>query len=397
MDRVILAFTGGLQSSVCLHWLRDRGHTVKVVVVEIGQTSPSWELGEYALSIGAQSAHVEDCREEFCREYAFRALRASAIYERRYLLSGALARPLVAAVVTRMARDEGWRHVALGAGELSNDLARFQANVAALAPELEIVSPDQIPPLKSREAALQYAEQHGIVPQESGVPRLNYDANLWGACVAADPQFGTWESLPPEMFSLTTSPAHAPAEPQQIIVEFQKGSPVAVDGERLPPHTLVKRMNEIAGRHGVGRVELVEDRLAGMKAREAYEAPGATALMEAHSALEELTLHYETLQVKQDAARRYARMIYAGQWFSPARVALDALVESTQQRVSGEVRLELFRGRAYAVGRRSPNSLLNGDVPSVYQEDEWRAATSDASRWRHSRRAARGQTESGPR
>ncbi len=369
MQEVIVAFTGGLQSSVCLHWLRDHlGWKVKAVFVDLGQCARPSELGEYAVRIGAEGAHIEDCREVFCRDYAFRALKASAVYERHCLLSGALARPLIAAVVTRLAREEGCRHVALGAGSRSNDLAGFEANVAALAPELEIVGPGEIPPLSSRGKALEYAREHGIVPQQGVTPALSFDANLWGASVVADLSLGTWEALPDEVYRLTVSPEEGPAEPEHLTVEFGKGIPLAVDGEHLAPHELVREINERAGRLGVGRVELIEDRLAGIKARRAYEAPGATVLMEAHSALEEITLDYETLRVKEVEARRYAELVYAGGWFSPLRKAMDAFVDVTQERVSGEVRLKLFRGRVSVVGRRSPWSRYDSDLLS--REDE---------------------------
>jgi len=363
MDRVILAFTGGLQSSVCLHWLHDHeGYRVEAVVADLGQRTPPAELGAYAVRIGARSAHIEDCREEFCRDYAFRALRASAVYERRYLLSGALARPLVAAVVTRVAREEGCRRVALGASVRSNDLARFEANVAALAPELTIVGPQEIAPLKTRELALKYAEEHGIVPREGVAPRMSFEVNLWGACVAADPGLGTWEPLPQQIYQLTTPPSEAPEEPEQVVVEFENGTPVAVDGKRLPAHELVREMNDRAGRHGVGRIELIEDRIAGVKARDVYEAPGATVLAEAHSALEELTIDYETLQIKEDIARHYAELVYSGGWFSQLRQAMDAFVGVTQECVSGEVALQLFRGTVSVIGRRSPWSLYDSEL-----------------------------------
>ena len=361
--RIVVAFTGGLQSSVCLHWLYERRRArVAAVVAELGQRSPTWELGESAVKIGAEGAHIEDCREEFCRDYAFRALRASAVYERSCLLSGALARPLIAAVLVRVAREENCECLALGACSRSNDLARFRKNVTSLAPELKIIGPDEIPPLSSRAKALHYAEEHGIIPQEGTSPTLSFDTNLWGAAIALDPALGTWESVPEQLFQLSCNPEDAPDEPELVTVEFEQGTPVAVDGERLAPHTLVKRMNERAGRHGVGRAEVIEDRLAGAKSREIYEAPGATALMEAHSALEELTLDYETLQAKCEAARWYAEQVYSGGWFSPLRTALDAFMETTQRTVSGEVRLELYRGRVGVVGRRSPHSLYDGDV-----------------------------------
>jgi len=363
MRKVMVAFTGGLQSSVCVHYLHDHlGCKVMAFVAELGQQSPTWAIGEYAVRIGAEGAHVEDCREEFCRDYAFRALRASAIYEQGYLLSGALARPLIAAVLMRLAGEESCECVSLGACSGSNDLARFRANVAALDRKLKIIGPEEIVPLRSREAAMQYAQEHDLVPQEGVTPCMSFDENLWGACMAQEPGGGTWDPLPERIYRLTASPKEALGEPQQVTIRFERGMPAALDGETLDPHTLVKRMNEIGGRHGVGRTELIEDRLTGLKARETYEAPGATTLMLAHSALEELVLDYDTLNAKAEVGHRYAELVYAGGWFSTLRRALDAFVDVTQEYVTGEVRLELFRGRAFVSGRRSSWSLHDREV-----------------------------------
>jgi len=379
MEKVMVAFTGGLQSSVCVHWLHDHtGCKVKVFVAELGQQAPTWEIGEYAVRIGAEGAHIEDCREEFCRDYAFRALKASAVYEQSYLLSGALARPLIAAVLTRLADEEGCGSVALGACSGSNDLARFRANVDALNPRLKIIGPEVITPLKDRETAIRYAHEHKIVPQEGLTPCMSYDANLWGVCLAHDPSTDTWGPLPEKIYQLTVPASEAPAEAQSVTIKFERGVPVAVDDERLDPHTLVKRMNEVAGRHGVGRAELIEDRLAGFKAREVYEAPGATALMLAHGALEELVLDYDTLSAKSELGRRYAELVYAGGWFGMLREALDAFVNVTQTRVTGEVRLDLFRGRAFVSGRRSPWTLCEREAASKQESDKCETSTPGA-------------------
>lgn len=366
MDKnIIVAFTGGLQSSVCLHWLVARKRAkVTAVVAELGQMPPTWELGEYAVQLGAEGAHVEDCREEFVREYAFRALRASAVYEQNYLLSGALTRPLIAAVMVRLALEEGCRSVALGAVSRSNDQARFRLNVAALDPEIKIIGPDEIPPLSSRKDAVQYAEEHGIEPMEGIDPELSFDTNLWGSAVGTDPGIGTWEPLPEECYQHTVDPISAAKEPEELTIGFERGNPVSMDGNELAPHELMERLNERAGRHGIGRSEVIEDRLAGCKAREVYEAPGATVLMEAHRALEELTLDYATLQAKSDSGQRYAELVYSGGWFSRLREAMDAFVDVVQEDVSGEVRLQLYRGSVRPTGRRSPNSLFNGNVAS---------------------------------
>jgi argininosuccinate synthase len=361
--RVILAFTGGLQSSVCLHWLAERLRAdVTAAILELGQQCPTWELGENAVKLGASSAHVEDCREEFVRDYAFRALRASAVYEKSYMLSGALARPLIAAVITRLAREEGCWHVALGASAESNDLARFRTNVSALDSELKIIGPDEVAPLASRNDALEYAKEHDLVPKEGIAPCLSFDANLWGSAVTCEADLGTWENIPEEYFQLTTAPENAPDEPETVSIRFEQGTPVALDGEEMLPHQLVSQLNERAGRHGVGRVEVVEDRLTGVKAREVYEAPAATVLMEAHSALEELTLDYELLRSRSEMAPTYADLVYSGGWFSQLRKAMDAFVDVTQEPVTGEVKIRMFRGRASVSGRRSPNSLFDGTL-----------------------------------
>ncbi|MFW6044277.1 MAG: argininosuccinate synthase [Planctomycetota bacterium] len=363
MDKnIILAFTGGLQSSVCLHWLVERRRAnVTAVVVELGQMPATWELGEYAVDLGARGAHVEDCREEFISDYAFRALQASAVYEHNYLLSGALTRPLIAAVIVRMAREEGCKSVALGAISRSNDITRFTLNVEALAPELNIIGPDEIPPLQSREAAVEYAREHDIEPMEGLNPALSFDTNLWGSAISVNPDVGTWEALSEECYRSTNDPACAPEELEEVTITFQKGVPVALNGEDVPPHELVRRLNEKAGRLGIGRTEVVEDRLAGCKAREVYEAPGATVLMEAHRALEELTLDYATLRAKSRVGQCYAELVYGGNWFSDLRKALNAFVNVVQEKVTGKVKMQLYRGNARAIGRQSPNSLFDSE------------------------------------
>jgi len=369
MERTILAFTGGLQSSVCLHWLCDhRGSRVKVLIAELGQPAPTRAFAEQALRLGAEGAHIEDLREELCRDYAFRALKAGAAYGGRYLLSSALARPPIAAALIRLARDEGYSCVAHGAGARSNDLARFEASIAALAPELTVIGPGQIPPLRSRRKAIEYARAHSLISKDDALSSLNIDRNLWGTCIAADPKSDTWEPVPEDVYAMTVHPEQAPAEPEQVVLEFQEGIPVAADGERLAPHELVAQLNRRAGRHGIGRVEMMQDRLVGIKAREVYEAPGATVLMEAHTALERLTLDQETLRAKAEMAGRYAELVYAGGWFTQLRKALDAFVDVTQEYVSGEVRLQLFRGRVSVLGTRSRWSLYDADL--VVRDDE---------------------------
>ncbi len=357
--KIMLAFTGGLQSSVCLHWLsKKRGAKVDALIVDLGPESQSSELGEQAVALGAAGAHVEDCRESFIRDYAFKVLRASAVYERNYLLSGVLARPLIAEVLTRRSVSEGVRTVVLATYVGSDDAVRFRSNVNALAPELDIISPEDIPPLESRKAAQQYAEKYGIEPQEKSGAAISLDVNLWGAVVAPGPEIGTWEQLSEDYYQITSSPQNAHSVPENLVIEFEKGIPVRVDEKSLEPHILVQYVNEKAGGHGIGRVEVVEDRLFGKKAREIYEAPGACVLNEAHSALEELCLDYESIQAKSDIGRFYANLVYRGCWFKQLRRAYDAFIDVSQEAVNGKVSLRLYRGNITITGRCSPNSLV---------------------------------------
>jgi len=367
MDKVIVAFTGGLQSTVTLHWLKTH-EQCKVIAfaANLGQHGKMHLFAEHALRVGADSVHVEDLRDEFCRNYIFPALKASAVYESGYLLSSALAHALIASALARLAREESCDYVAHGAGRRSNNMARFEAAIAALAPDLNIISPADIPPLESRQEALRYSEERGLHLQGELSPCISLDRNLWGSAIAPDPRQDTWQEIPEELFELTKRPEDTPQEPQELVVRFERGEPVSVDGDKRPPWELIDDLNGVAGRHGVGRVELYEDTLAGLKARQVYECPAATVLMTAHQALDALTLDYEVLRTKAKLSDTYAELIYAGAWFSRLKEALDAFVDVTQQYVTGDVRLRLNRGVCKVIAQHSEYSLYDGEL--AYQD-----------------------------
>ncbi len=358
--KVILAFAGGLQSSVCLHWLyKKRGAEVTAIIVKLGSDSQTFALGEQAVELGASGAYVEDCREKFIREYAFRVLRASAVYEHNYMLSGALTRPLIAEVLAKRACRDGIESVALGTYSNSDDARRFRSNVAILAPNLNIVGPDQIPPLQNREKALEYAQKNNIAFSGRSQSSLNCDINLWGSVVSLNPEMGTWEPLSEKYYCLTVRPEDAVDEAETMTIDFENGEPTSINGEHMVPHQLVDYLNTRAGEHGIGRVEAVEDRMSGHKAREVYEAPGAYVLSAAHTALEELCLDYETLQAKEDIGRSYANIVYKGDWFSRLRSAYDDFFSSLQSRITGTVSVKLYKGNIKIAGRCSPNTLFD--------------------------------------
>jgi len=361
--KVALAYSGGLDTSVAIPWLRERyGCQVVAVVADVGQLDDFDALREKALQSGASSFHVVDVREEFVRDYCFRALRAGAVYEGRYLLGTALARPLIAKVQVEVARATGCDALAHGCTGKGNDQVRFELSYRALAPDLQVIAPWREWDLRSREDELRYAEEHGIpVPVTSEKP-YSIDQNLWHTSyeggILEDP------STPPpeEMFQLTVDPRKAPDVPQRLEIAFERGIPVAVDGVRMSPAELVRHLNRVAGAHGVGRVDMVENRLVGMKSRGVYEAPAGTVLTVALRDLEAITLDRDTVRFKELVAARYADLVYFGLWYSPLREALDAFLESTHRYVTGTVTVELYKGHCWAVSRSSPYSLYRQDL-----------------------------------
>jgi argininosuccinate synthase len=360
--KVVLAYSGGLDTSVILRWLIE---TYKCDVVaycaDLGQGEELIPVREKALRTGASSVHIKDLREEFVRDFVFPMLRANAVYEGTYLLGTSIARPLIAKAQVEVARAAGADAVSHGATGKGNDQVRFELTYAALAPDLTVIAPWREWDLNSRTALIEFANRHDIpVPVTTERP-YSSDRNLFHISFEGGILEDPWAEPPPKMFLLTNSPEAAPDVPVYVEIEYEGGDPVAVDGDRLPPASLLERVNRIGGEHGIGRVDLVENRYVGMKSRGVYETPGGTILHAAHRALESLTLDREALHLRDSLVPRYAEMIYYGFWFSPERQAMQRLMDEVQTDVTGTVRLKLYKGNVMVAGRKSPRSLYRTD------------------------------------
>jgi argininosuccinate synthase len=364
VKKVVLAYSGGLDTSIIIPWIKENYGGAEIIAYcgDVGQGDDLEAVKRKALATGASKCVVEDLREEFLRDYAFKALSAGAVYEDSYLLGTSLARPLLAYHQVKVALAEKADALAHGATGKGNDQVRFEVTYGAFAPQLTIIAPWREWNIRSREDALDYAAKHNVPVEQTRKDIFSRDGNLWHLSHEGGNLEDTWDPPRKEMFKLTVDPLDAPAEPQIITLAFERGTPVAVDGERLAPVPLVEKLNRVAGAHGVGRVDLVENRLVGMKSRGVYETPAGTVLHLAHREIERLVLDRDTLHYKQSVSVRYAQLIYDGLWFSTLREALAAFVDFTEQEVTGEVKLRLYKGRAEAIGRRSPRSLYRQDL-----------------------------------
>ena len=366
--RLVLAYSGGLDTSVAIHWLADRGWEVLALAIDLGENKDLDAVQHRALRHGARKSFVVDARDLFLRHFVWPTLQAGALYEGRYPLATALGRPLIAKLMVDLAREEGAVAVAHGCTGKGNDQVRFDVATGALAPELEVVAPVREWGM-TREQEIEYAREHGVeVPATVDSP-YSTDVNLWGRSVEAGVLEDPWAEPPPEVFEWTTDPDAAPARPAYVEVGFERGLPVSVDGEALDPVALVERLNALGGEHGVGRIDMVENRLVGIKSREIYEAPAAIILGAAHQALETLTLGKDVARFKEKVAAEWADLTYNGLWFSALRRDLHAFVDSTQEHVSGEVRLKLHRGALQVVGRKAPESLYRLELATYGSGD----------------------------
>ena len=359
VKKVVLAYSGGLDTSVIIPWLKENypGCEVIAYAADVGQGEELTGLEAKAIKSGAAKLIIKDLKEEFVKEYIFPMLKANAVYEGKYLLGTSIARPVIAKHQVAVAEAEGADAVAHGCTGKGNDQVRFELTYKALNPNLKIIAPWREWNLKSREDEIDYAEAHGIpVPVTKAKP-YSMDRNLWHISYEGGILENPWHEYPEDMFQLTVSPEKAPDQPEFITIDFVQGEPVAINGQGYDPVNIVFKLNEIGGRHGIGRVDIVENRLVGMKSRGVYECPGGTILYTAHRELEYLTLDKETMHYKEAMSIRYAEMIYNGQWFTPLRQAMDAFINYTQQRVTGTVKLKLYKGTCTAVARKSPYSL----------------------------------------
>ncbi|MGE5441878.1 MAG: argininosuccinate synthase [Bacteroidota bacterium] len=365
IEKVVLAYSGGLDTSVILRWLRDAyGCQVITFTADIGQGEELEPARRKAEMLGVEQIFVEDLREEFVRDYVFPMFRANALYEGAYLLGTSIARPLIAKRQIEIAEAVGADAVAHGATGKGNDQVRFELTYYALKPDIRVIAPWREWGLDSRATLLDYARAHQIpVPTDKeGEAPYSMDANLLHISYEGKALEDPWVAPDEAMFRLSVSPEAAPDRPTTITIDFERGDPVAVDGERLSPAALLDRLNKIAGANGVGRVDLVENRFVGMKSRGVYETPGGTVLLAARRAVESLTLDRGAAHLKDELMPRYAELIYNGFWFSPERRALQELIDATQASVTGTARLKLYKGSAIVTGRRSPLSLYDQDV-----------------------------------
>ena len=367
IKKIVLAYSGGLDTSVILRWLKDRFECeVVAFCADVGQAEETAGLEEKELKTGASKLVLADVREEFARDFVYPMMRADAVYEGYYLLGTSIARPAIARKQVEVALAEGADAVAHGATGKGNDQVRFELTFARLAPELRIIAPWRRAdwPFRGRADMIAYANEKKIPIPVTAEKPYSMDRNLvhvsYEGGILEDP----WREPYGDMFRLTASPESAPDQPEYVEIEYAHGDPIAIAGERLSPARLIERANQIAGRHGVGRVDLVENRYVGIKSRGVYETPGVTMLVHGHRAVEQLTLDREVMHLRDSLISRYAEMVYYGYWFAPEREALQAFVDETQQRVTGVARLKLFKGGVWIAGRKSPNSLYDPKIAS---------------------------------
>lgn len=365
MKKVALAYSGGLDTSIIISWLRENyGCEVVAVAVDVGQAEETAGLAQKAYSTGACDFHLVDAKEEFAADYLFPVLKAGAIYERDYLLGTSTARPLIARKQVEIALATGCDALAHGCTGKGNDQVRFELAYQALAPELKVVAPWREWDIVSREDAIDYASARGIPVPVTKKDPYSRDRNLWHLSHEGGPLEDPSFEPEPSMFRLSVDPMDAPDTPEKVTIEFESGVPVAVNGKELSPARLVQALNEIGGRHGVGRADIVENRLIGIKSRGVYETPGGTLLVTALKALESIVLDRDSAHEKERIATRYAELVYNGLWFAPLREAFDAFVTVLAENVTGTVTLKLFKGNTTVVGRKSPHSLYQQHLAS---------------------------------
>ena len=371
-QKIVVAYSGGLDTSVMVKWLMTKYNADIITATgNLGQQKELLGLREKALKTGVSTVYIEDLTKEFVEHYIFPTLKASALYEGVYPMATSLGRPLLAKMLVDVARKEGATMVAHGCTGKGNDQVRFEVSVAALAPDLKVLAPLREWEFKSREEEIAYAKQYDIPVAATKSSPYSIDENIWGTSIECGVLEDPMVEPPADAYQRTAAPELAPDKPEYIIIEFVEGVPVELNGQTLDPVQLIHTLNEIGGRHGIGRIDLVENRLVGIKSREIYEAPAAVILHHAHTELERLTLDKSVFQFKSQLSQKYANLVYNGLWYSPLRNALDAFVNETQRRVSGTVYMKLFKGTAGIAGRSSRYSLYNAQLATYTEEDKF--------------------------
>lgn len=368
--KVVLAYSGGLDTSVAVKWFIDKGYEVIACCLDVGEGKDLQFIKEKALDMGATKSYMIDAKEEFAHEFVLPALQAHAMYENKYPLVSALSRPLIAKKLVEVAEKENADAVAHGCTGKGNDQVRFEVSIKALNPDLEVLAPVRDWSW-SREEEIEYAKEKGVpIPIDLDSP-YSIDQNLWGRSNECGILEDPWTAPPEDAYDLTAALENTPDQPDIVEIEFEKGVPVAIDGKKYNLSDLILHLNSVAGKHGVGRIDHVENRLVGIKSREVYECPGAITLLTAHKELEDLTLVKDIGHFKPVISKKLTEMIYEGLWFSPLTPALEAFLQETQQYVNGTVRVKLFKGHAIVEGRKSPNSLYDEKLATYTSEDEF--------------------------
>jgi len=375
MKKVILAYSGGLDTSCAIRWLKEQGHEVICFAADLGQGLGSGEdfqaIERRAIAAGASKVSIKDLQDEFVQDFVMPALKANAIYEGKYLLATALGRPLIAKYLVQIAHKEKAEAVAHGCTGKGNDQVRFEVTVGILDPKLEIIAPVRVWEFKSRDEEIEYAHMYNIPIDVTKKKPYSIDRNIWGISIEAGVLENLEEEPPEDAYLITKSPTHLSSYPKYIEIYFEEGTPKKIDGKTFKLKNLINQLNEIGGLYGVGRSDLVENRLVGIKSREIYEAPAATILYIAHRELESLVLDRELAHFKEIIALKYSELVYYGLWYSPLKEALDSFVDSTQKHVTGSIRLKLFKGNCIAVGRKSAQSLYKKELSTYGKEDKF--------------------------
>ena len=368
---VVLAYSGGLDTSVCVKWLADRGWRVVAFMANVGQGDPTRHAITRAKIAGASAVIVRDLRREFLTDYCFPALQAHAVYEDAYLLATALSRPLIAQHLVDVAHQQRAQAIAHGCTGKGNDQVRFEVTARILDPSLQLIAPVREWAFRSREQEIDYAKRHRIPIDVTKKHPYSIDQNLWGTSIESGVLENPWQTPPEDTYRSIRSPRRSAARPVQVTVEFVHGIPAGLNGRRFAPVALIERLNALGAAHGIGRSDMMESRVVGIKSREVYEAPAATMLLAAHQDLERRVLDRELLRVKAGIGTTYAHLIYGGLWFTPLKAALAAFVQETQRRVTGSVRLTLYKGSCQVVGRRSPHSLYRERLATYSAKDQF--------------------------
>ncbi len=370
IKKIVIAYSGGLDTSVAIKWLKEK-YKAEIIAfcADIGQKENMAKIREKALKTGASKVYIEDLKEEFVRDYVFPMLRANAVYEGFYLLGTSIARPLIAKKQIEIAKQEKAEAVAHGATGKGNDQVRFELTYYALDPDIKVIAPWREWPFKSRTELIEYANKHGISVTASKEKPYSIDRNLFHISYEGGILEDPWLEPPQDMYTMIVPPEKAPNKASYVEVSYKDGNPIGINNKKFSPAKLLERLNFLAGQHGIGRIDIVENRYVGIKSRGVYETPGGTLLHIAHRAIESIVLDREVMHLKESLITRYSELVYYGYWFSPERIAMQNLIDYTQKEVTGTVRIKLYKGNCYVVGRKSPNSLYKPEL-ATFESDK---------------------------